>query len=421
MIFPWVIMPAYCRSFNRKEIAIGVFEGNLDTQKSLVEYHDLKNIIIESEFKAKITSSSKTNDAYIKDKKGKYGLFYGGGKDSLLSAALHEEFYGAENTTLFRLVWDEKLENLEIKRNMMKGVSEFLIDKGFNFKFVESDFHSRAMNRTVGKQADLALYPGLMAPLIKKYEYKQLSFGYDATEYHNGLDGNTVPFRRSRPEVLINLTAAMRDTFGSNITFKNFNFAFPPTTAFELLKKRYPEYLKNIYMCERLAGKWCCKCRKCFTYALYCLAYKWDKPDFIISRFFNQSIYIRKMIEEINGGWGYKYNKSISSIKHFPATLDLISNLDLEYVLKILSNKQYPNAIDNFMKIMKHFEGKKFPKHSKYWSAAYQYESRFMRNDEDGSIQEKMFSILNQHSVEICSDMTIEGMSGDEAVIYDFS
>lgn len=417
-----VIVPCYYHSHNSSIEVTFPEHVSQEMIEDLAKYHDLKKVSFINPDSAEI-NHRRNNIAH--SELSDYALFYGGGKDSLLSAAIHEDIYGAENVTLLRLVWDEKLGNLEKKREIISTSLSFMANRGFKFEYVESNFHTIIVDRSIGKIPNIALYPGLMAPLIARKGFKQLSHGYDVGHFHMPANANReMPFKVVRPENLKILANGLSHVTAQPVIFTNFNYGLNAGVAFKYLAKAYPEYLPNIYMCERLSGKWCLKCRKCFLYALACLAYKCES-DFNLGYFFHNSQYVKDLVAEIDKSFNEQaiypnYVYKFAYPTHLCSTVQVAHDIDLNYARDRLWHRKYPEAFLNLVKIIEPYKNMSFPDYDAFWLRAYEEDARELGGDADGATLKTLLKRLEEASIPISTKYTFDGYNRDTPVVYDF-
>jgi hypothetical protein len=397
-------------------------KANKELVFDLLAYHSLdKKVAVPEKFltdkKPKKRKSRNQN---------KYALFYGGGKDSLLSAALHGEIYGPSNTTLLRLVWDADPEKVAAKRAIFSETQKFMEDKGFGFEYVTSNFHVNVISRDIGKAPNIALYPGIMAAIVQEGRFDQFSHGYDAGHFHLPTRaGASIPFGNVRPEKMVYLARAMSTLSGRRTRIKNFNYGVNAGVAIKCLAGSFPEYLPNIYMCERLTQKWCIKCRKCFLYALSCLAYR-IPPDFNLAYFFQKSTYVHALLDEMektrNDGDinNIVYLKKFAYPTHLCSTVEVLRDIDLSEAKKILDLPQYPSSWKNFKTIFDFYANYRFPEHGMFWTRAYQEDARVLENDDDRMAELKLVQIMNKAGILCTMQSDFDGWNSDKPVKYHF-
>lgn len=420
----FIALVAGTYALKNKDVSFCVYINHASDRKAeqVIEFLDVNNVIF---FRHDCIENKPAHSSKYSPKK-KYALFYGGGKDSLLSAAMHSEIYGHGSTTLIRLVWDENENNLTSKKEIFRSVSNFLVDKGFSFKYIMSNFHSTVSDRETGKLLNFALYPFLSLPLLSFESFSQISFGYDAGHFHKPINSKRkVPFKLCRPEYLKKLQTAISMENSNHVKIKNFNYGINASVAFELICKRYPEYFSTMYMCERLSGKWCLKCRKCFFYALGCLSYKMTS-EFNLAYFFQKSSYVKNVLLEISDlSCHYKkgdeaaYSKYFAYPTHTCSMLNMVSKVDLNYAFDTLN--QYDEAFDNFLKIYSWSKKFDYSEHGTYWLKAYDQDADILNNDDDAEVRNKILRIMLQENIPISDKAVFKGMNKDSVVTYDFS
>ncbi|MDK9687560.1 hypothetical protein [Halomonas sp. LC1] len=427
-IFFNVVVPCYhhtCLNVEKIEVCLPESVSNNMIQ-FLLEYHDLNRV--ECIFSSSLSQEFKLSShiEYSTDSTDSYALFYGGGKDSLLSAAVLQDAYGASNVTLLRLVWDQDENNFQKKREIIDEPMQFMLNKGFKIEYVESNFHSIVKDRSIGKIPNIALYPGLMAPLIAKRKFEQLSHGYDVAHFHEPINvKRSVPFKLVRPENLKILQFALTELVGSKVSFRNINYGFNAGVAFKFLAKSYSEYLPNIYMCERLSGKWCIKCRKCFLYALSCLAYKVD-ADFNLGYFFQNSSYIKELMKDVDEAYSEGFDQINYVYKfayptHLCSTVQISHDIDLNYARKILWHKKYPDAFVNLIKIIEPFKNFSFTDYDAFWLRAFEKDLQEFGGDDNHTLLDLLKSRLSEASIPISEKFVFTGYNRNNLVSYDFS
>ena len=264
-----------------------------------------------------------------------------------------------------------------------------------------------------------------MAPLIAKRGFKQLSHGYDVAHFHMPANPKReIPFKVVRPENLKILAAALSQTKNHPVTFRNFNYALNAGVAFKLLAQSYPDYLANIYMCERLAGKWCIKCRKCFLYALACLAYKCPS-DFNLGYFFQNSQYVKDLISDINENFNPKtgdigYTTKFAYPTHLCSTIQVAHDIDLNYARERLWHNKYPEAFINLIKIIEPYKNLSFPDYDAFWLRAFEEDSRELGENSENSELKILLKRLEDVSIPVSEKYIFDGLNRDTPVVYDF-
>ncbi len=417
------VVPCYATTHRRSFTVEYPFQCDRRISDVILEYFDFPHVKVSfGDAEAPTYTSGETNSKT-------HALFYGGGKDSSLSAALHADLYGPENTTLFRLVWDSELTNLPKKRAIIAAHMENLEKKGFDVQFVESNFHCIIESREVGKSANFALYPGLMAPALANGAYQQMAHGYDGSEFHLGTNpSKKARFALVKPENISAYADAVSLALKRQLSVRNFNYALGPTPAFKLLSSSYPDYYSNIYMCERLGGKWCLKCRKCFTYALASLANQ-AACDFNLGYYFQNSQYIQDLVNDVEAAFADSPSEfppqvdRLAHRNHICAIIELIRQIDLNYTREALWHKKYRDSFLNFVRITEPFRYFEYPEHSKFWLRAFEEDQNFAgispikRQAEKDVLLQRCASA----GIPIYSDYELTGVNLGKVVTYRYA
>ena len=424
-IFINTILVCYCKYYHESLIEFTLpIELSKSLQLNIEKYHSI-SFISNSVIDLNIRETYSKNISKYEN-----ALFYGGGKDSLLSALLQRSIYGAENIVLLRLVWDVNKENLTEKRAIIKAPLQYMKEIGVESVLVESNFHNIIKSRDIGKLPNLALYPALMLPLIISLGVKRVVNGYDAGHFHfpsnNKFTEGKMPFSSARPEQLSILSDSVEELVGKKLYFRNYNYAINENIAFEILSKAYKEHWNNIYMCERLAGKWCIKCKKCFLYSIACLSFKMES-EFNLGYFFQNSVYIKELLNDVSENIDQKgtfcppYIYRFSYPTHFCSMIRLCKNIDLDYARKKIEHSRYPEAYDNFMKIVSKYRVDSYTDYDYFWFSAYELDLITSKDPNGSAEREKMLSLLDNARVGISYKSKFIGLNRERGVLYDYS
>jgi len=424
-IFINTILACYSKYYKREVIDYVLpAELSYSVETSIKQYH---NIEFSSECSKVLSIEEKLATTDIEYENA---LFYGGGKDSLVSALIQKELYGASNIVLLRLVWDTDVNNLPIKRSIIEKPLNYMREIGIESKLIESNFHNIITNRHIGKLPNLALYPGLMMPILSKLNVKRVVNGYDPGLFHLPVlnkagEKKLMPFSTARPEQLKILAESIEGMLKQKIYFRNYNYAINENIAFELLSKAFQEHWANIYMCERLVGKWCLKCRKCFLYAIACLAFEMES-DFNLGYFFQTSKYIQDLVYELKSLDIESYSQppyfdKFSAPTHFCVTIRLVNYINLDYAKSKIDHEKYNEAYNNFLDIIKTYKKDLFTDYDYFWMAAYEYDLLTSEDPNLKSERLKMLELLDNSRVGISYKRKFLGLNRDRDVLYDYS
>lgn len=422
-IFMNVIGTIYCKFYHNKKLSIHFPQEWNDNLLDLIKQYqciDFNYIVMKNftlpMYKFPEISSEKTY---------RNALFYGGGKDSLLSGLIQKKLYGASQLVLLRLVWDENEENLIKKKLAIRESLKEMEDLGVDSYLVDSNYHSIVASRNIGKLPNLALYPGLMLPLIDILQVTRISNGYDASEFYD-IDNyrKKTRFLSARPQNLQRLSNITSTILNRSIYYRNYNYGVLPNIAFELLSKEFSNSWETLYMCERLSGKWCIKCRKCFTYALACLAYRMDS-DFNLGYFFQKSLYVINLLTEIsnntkNGNLG-EYISLFAAKVHFIPMLQILKLIDVKKAKDILDHPKYPDAFNNLLSIINYYsEVSGYEDYSYYWGKALIYELAYSQDPNSKFEKSELLSMFIEAEIGISFKSRIHGVNGSDLVTYNY-
>lgn len=243
--------------------------------------------------------------------KRRYGLLFGGGKDSTLATCLLREIYDEREIALFQVVvplrTPRKLAlQLEHRQEalMLQPARQHLgvaTQRAWT-DFVAQQFKSRGKLKPLIETYTVGLLPALLTWGI---EFLTTSLPWSAFPFVDQPNGRRW-FRWSdaRPEMLAAQSAHYREVFGAEITLTNLNLLFTTFSAYRMLVERYPDPFTRITMCVAAEPdqRWCYHCSKCAEYALFGLALGIVDPRLDYQRLFTEARYVRRLVDYILGG-----------------------------------------------------------------------------------------------------------------------
>ena len=213
-------------------------------------------------------------------RRARAAVFFGGGKDSMVTACLLGEMFGNDQVALFQYVAptnryaayaDRKDRRQEAL--MLRPARENL---GFATQTIWTDYQAIFDPAGFHARPHVELYTAGALPALIERRVEVSSFGYARTDYPilrraNGT--RNYLYGASRPEVLATQTAHYQRALGMDHTLINLTFLFANIVNFRLLHARYPVAFSQIIGCTRgdAATPWCFQCGKCFLYAIYSL------------------------------------------------------------------------------------------------------------------------------------------------------
>jgi hypothetical protein len=235
------------------------------------------------------------------------GVFFGGGKDSMLTACLLAEIRGPASVVLFQFVHPGRNPETEFDRLttrqetlMLRPARENL---GVSTQRAWTDYMAQIQFKGAGRGVGphVELYSLGFLPALLDRDVSTCTPGLARTAYHTRrtADGRaTHRYEQSRPEMLAAQSRHYQRTFGAEITVTNLNFPFSPLLDFRLLAERYPPAVKKVVMCTAARGqeRWCYQCSKCAEYVFYSLRCGVIDPGFDYDRFLAKSRYVARLI-----------------------------------------------------------------------------------------------------------------------------
>jgi hypothetical protein len=241
------------------------------------------------------------------------GVFFGGGKDSMLAACLLSEFVGPDEVVLFQFVHPFRRGKRErdriTKRQeilMLRPVRETL---GVATQRAWTDYLANLRLKSAGRRVrpHLELYTLGFLPVLLDWGVSVCTAGLERTIYRarRSEDGQlSFNYPNARPEVLAALSRHYRRALGADVSVTDVNLLFTSLMAVRLLVERYPDAFQHIVMCGSAPGakRWCHDCKKCVEYAFYSLCCGVVDPDFDYDAFFARSRYVEKIVAYLQSG-----------------------------------------------------------------------------------------------------------------------
>lgn len=237
------------------------------------------------------------------ERRRRAGVFFGGGKDSMVTASLFGEMYGNDQVALIQYIGPlrddaalaARMEQRQ-ERLMLRPARENL---GFATQAIWTDYQAIFVPDGYRARPHVELYTAGALPALIDRNIEVTSFGYARTDYPilplaNG--GRKYIYPMSRPEILATQTAHYRRALGLDLTLTNLTFLFPNIVNFRLLHARYPAAFSQIVGCTQggVSTPWCFTCGKCFLYAIYSLFAGAIDPRFDYDAAFTRSVDARR-------------------------------------------------------------------------------------------------------------------------------
>jgi hypothetical protein len=288
------------------------------------------------------------------------GVFFGGGKDSTLSACLLSELYGADEVLLIQYVAPlqrgaalaDRLERRQ-EESMLRPARERL---GVATQRVWTDFQAQFRREGYGARPHLELYTLGALPVLLAWNLSLCAFCHAWTDFPiRRLRNGRVWFHheQSRPEMLATQSTHYRSVLGVDLTVTNVNLPFSGLTAFRVLAKRYPWAFARIVPCTlgEVGERWCYRCRKCAWYPLFGLHCGIVDPCFDYDRLFRDSPHLWRMIDygtsgvELGLHGNAPSHPSFGEDYVFPMFCHVVAGADRNLIAGHLGREAYGNLI----------------------------------------------------------------------------
>jgi hypothetical protein len=268
----------------------------------------------------------------------KAAIFYGGGKDSVLSTGLLTELFGDDQVLLIQYVapmspsagafasHERRQETMMLEpMRALRGVATQRVYTDYQATFTEagSDLRPHRQFYTAG---------ALPALIAWQAEYSTLGdTRHDYAILPRGTNGRHYIFPRSRPEIHAALSAHYRRVLGFDHTVTNINFPFTTAQDADLLHARYPELMPAAVMCTRASARerWCYRCSKCLNWALYGLGAGFVDARLDYDRVLTETDAVKTLVAYAGTGVELTQHGNapwVKSLTNYPQTVQSISH-----------------------------------------------------------------------------------------------
>lgn len=229
------------------------------------------------------------------------GLLLGGGKDSMMALAALTELYG-ESVVPVMLGHHPRSAARHRARHQRQLFEPLAAAREGSRVYIECSVRNAFATRVGSRSSGLMLYFITLLPYIASGRFRSIFFCYEFTllGVTDTPNGPVFAHYRARPEVTGPLAESLSEAYGYPLSIGNFSAGISKATAFEVLVRRYPEYLPLVFMCEATLEtdvKWCTECWKCFEYVAMCLAF--EAPcEIDLDAVFLESPYVQAILEQ---------------------------------------------------------------------------------------------------------------------------
>jgi len=299
-----------------------------------IKYHNCGHVKIKSPEEAEENSE----EFYAKRKcnsrlklGNKVALLFGGGKDSLSIASILQDVnlpFGLISLTNPNF---GSHSNLEMRReeNSFMSVAE---SQGIEIERIRTNIYIQ-----LRLNMHTELYTACTVPILRKKGYDSLLFSYEMCHYYTHMN-SSIPriaqFRKSRPETNMLISSHYRENMSLDCNVLNLNYPISEYGAYLILRRKYPQMLPHLLMCESTNDrnkKWCLNCTKCAEHVLFNLSVN-KKPEIDADLFFDNSPWfvnkikpkLQSMKKKTPGNWfpGLTFHGHIDSFQHVIARIN---------------------------------------------------------------------------------------------------
>ncbi|MDB3879342.1 hypothetical protein N9295_00650 [bacterium] len=315
-------------------------------------YHNCGHVEIKSPEEAVENSEEFYNKRKSKsrlDLGSKVALLFGGGKDSLSIASILQDVdlpFGLISLTNPNFGSHSNLEKRR-EENSFMSVAE---SQGIEIERIRTNIYIQLRSNM-----HTELYTACTVPILRKRGYDSLLFSYELCHYYTHMD-NSFPqiarFRKSRPETNMLISSHYIENMDLECNVLNLNYPISEYGAYLILRRKYPQMLPHLLMCESTNDrnkKWCLNCTKCAEHVLFNLSVN-QKPEIDADLFFENSPWfvnkikpkLQTMKKERPGNW-------------FPS-LTFHGHIDsFQHVISIINPNSFTSDVgrDNFIQFQK--------------------------------------------------------------------
>jgi hypothetical protein len=301
-----------------------------------------------------------------------YAVFFGGGKDSTLTAELLAELHGGEQVLLVQFVGPlnstRELERRLTLRQEAQMLGPARRRLGAATQRVWTDYQAQFRSAANHARPHVELYTAGALPALLAWGVELATFSYAWTEYALTRRRDGTPrfrFAGSRPESLADQSRHYRRAFGLNLVVTNLGMMFSGLAAYRLLAERYPVAALQIVPCTigGIGERWCYDCKKCGNFALIGLAGGIADPTFDYDRFFAQSRFVRGLVAYAESGversfyGNAPWTSKLTAPVGYASFCQAIATLPLAAVVDRLG----PRALANLLVVQALFGNREFP------------------------------------------------------------
>jgi hypothetical protein len=349
-------------------------------------------------------------------------VFFGGGKDSTLTACLLSELQGKDDVLVVQYVvpshpGPDAAARVERRQDglMLRPVRENL---GLATRRVWTDYLAQMRIGGYRGRPHAELYTLGALPLLLSHGVSLCTFCLSWTEYGfvRGPDGRPrFQNARSRPEVLATQSAHYRRALGTDLTVTNLNLLFTGLSAVRLLTERYPRAYAQFVSCTfgDVDQRWCYRCRKCAWYPFFGLHCGVVDPTFDYDRLLRTCTHLRRMAAYATTGversptGNAPRHPSLKEDHVFPMFCHVVAGTDP----RLIAGRHGPEAYANLATIKALFGNRSYPGYEAIPAKAID----LLDND----LARRVAGIAANH-LAVVTDLPPSSLSDAPEVEYDF-
>lgn len=308
-------------------------------------YLGLKNVMIASD---SVTESLPKSPKVAEEQTGDsadtpIAVLLGGGKDSMATLGMLAELYGENHVASIVMAHHPRNSRQHRLRHEAQLIRPLLANTPIRNIYLQTSIRNCFSKQNHTRQSGLVLYFATLLPYWLLRRINTVTFSYEFTLFFVRQKKGSIEFGHpaARTESIERLANELSSTYSMPCNIVNPNSGLSKHVAFRILARRYPDYLKALFMCEGTLDKklkWCAECWKCFEYIMMCLVEK-VPCEIDIDSYLGESRYIRNLFEQAdklvrnpdtgNLVWSKAFG---GHAVHYGTMCHSFARLDLDYV-----------------------------------------------------------------------------------------
>lgn len=247
----------------------------------------------------------------IEHRQCRAAIFYGGGKDSMLSTGMLTELYGDDQVLLIQYVAPitptagaMAMHERRQERHMLAPVRRL---RNVATQRVFTNFLANLTETGIKLRPHRQFYTVGALPVMLTYGVRESTFGDNRTDFailRKSDGGYDFKFPGSRPEVLAAQTKHYQRVLQFDHVLNNITFPYATDQNQLLLIKRYPELLPATVPCTHgnSSERFCHRCYKCLVWAIWGLGAGYIEPQIDYDRLLTQNEWALRLVNHAETG-----------------------------------------------------------------------------------------------------------------------